>query len=84
MKNGSRKPRSGLIKKHYLTQTLLLGMLYNICVTLFSCKVHGLARRDFPASGGQPEAEFLKKHTRKPFLPHDLQLFKISVKLVQW
>jgi len=46
------------------------------------CKVHGLTRRGFTASGGQPDAGFFK-HTRKPFLGQNLQVFRISLKWVQ-
>ncbi len=60
MKDGSRKPRSGLIKKHAITQTPLLGMPYNICVTQFSCKVHG-----FPGELFRPQEDSLRLNLKK-------------------
>ncbi len=58
MKNEPRKPRSGQIMKHYITHTPLMGAFYNFCFIQFSVKMHGLTRRGFPASGGQPEPGF--------------------------
>jgi hypothetical protein len=84
MKNGSRKPRNEDIKKNYLTHTHpLLGLPYNFCFMKFSAKSKVWPGEVFWPQKASQRPDFLK-HTQKPFLSHDLQLFQISLKLVHW
>ncbi len=50
--NGPRQPRSGLTPTHIVGYALQLLFYKRLC------KAHGLARRDFLASGDQPEVRF--------------------------
>jgi hypothetical protein len=52
MKNSQRKPRSGPIKKFHLTCTPNVRGVSQLLLYKLLYKVHDLARRGFPASGG--------------------------------
>jgi hypothetical protein len=54
MKNSLRKPRSGWIKKSNLTYIPIVGYTLKLWFCEIFFKVHNLARRGCPASGGQP------------------------------
>jgi hypothetical protein len=64
------------------THTPILGYALQLLFYKDFCKF--LPGEVFSGSGGQPEARFYFRHMRKPFPGHDLQLFQISLKLIQW
>jgi hypothetical protein len=69
MENAPRKTRIGRIKK-VISHIPIVGY----ALQLLFCRIS--------AQFGQEEIFF--KHTRKPFPNHNLQLFLVSLKLVQW
>ncbi len=63
MKNSTRKPKGGLIKRYYLTH-ILIGHAQSHLFYKHFCKKYGFAWRDFPTSGGQPKATFFQTYTK--------------------
>jgi hypothetical protein len=56
-----RKIQGVVFKKYYSTCTPIVGYVIQFLFVEIFCKVHGLARRGFPAKGGQPEDIFFSK-----------------------
>jgi hypothetical protein len=64
MKNSQRKSRSCQIIRSYFTHKHIVGYAQQLLFHEIFCKGHGLARRSFLASGGQPEVGFFQTYVK--------------------
>ncbi len=66
MKNSPRKSRSCQIIRSYFTHTYtyIVGYAQQLLFHEIFCKRHGLARRGFLASGGQPVVGFFQTYEK--------------------
>jgi hypothetical protein len=65
MKNSPGKPGSFLFRIYYLTHAPVVDNVLQLLFNEFFCKVPGLARRGFLASGGQSQARSFFKRLEK-------------------
>jgi len=81
MKNSPRKPRSSWIKKVVQHTPSLLGRSYNFCLIKLSLKAR-FCQEKFSGLRRSAWGQMFFKLTEKPLPGRELQLFQISLKLV--